>query len=231
MMVLQFDIKLSRKDKIKGLKLPNKLSKELAYLTGVLAGDGNIFIRKQKNDYRIKCVGDPVTEIEFYDHVLKPLFKQVFNIEVDVKKQDSRKTYGFYIYSKALVEYFTTLFELPIGRKQDKLKIPQIIKQKNLIPDFIKGLADADFGITYNKNSPRIIGSSSSKEFMKDVAKELKKIGFKFYEVYDYKRIDSRFKKGYSLINRIEITGKSKLALWMDKIGFLSPKHLKKIKI
>ena len=230
-MKLQFDIPLSRKDKIKGLKLPNKLSKELAYLAGVLAGDGNIFVRKQKHDYRIKCVGDPVAEVDFYDYVLKPLFKKVFNVEIDVKKQDSGKTYGFYIYSKALVEYFTKLFELPIGKKYSKLKIPEKIKNTKLTQAFIRGLADTDFGITYHKNSPRIVGSSKSKKFMMEIAKELKKMGFKFYEVYDYKITDSRFKKGYSLINRIEITGKSKLALWMDKIGFLSPKHLKKIKI
>ena len=229
---LVFNISLSPKDKIKGLLLPTIISKELAYIVGVLAGDGNIFVRKYKNDYRIKCVGNPKDEKEFYNDILKPLFKKVFNIVIDVKDQDSGTTYGFYIYSRSLVRYLTEVFELPIGKKYNKLKIPRLLKGTSLIAPFLEGLADTDFCITYKKKGtyPCIIGSSNSKEFMKEIASELKKIGLRIYETYDYKLIEPRFKKGYSLINRIEINGKKNLTLWMDKIGFSSPKHLKKIK-
>ena len=229
--ILNFNIDLSPKDKIKGLKLPNKISEDLAYIVGVLAGDGNICIRRQKNDYRVKCVGDPKTEVKFYNEIIKPLFKSVFNIDIDIKKQDSGSTYGFYVYSKALVEYLANIFELPIGKKYGKLKIPRIIKERGLTIPFIKGLADTDFCIVYKKvNYPSIVGSSNSKNFIKEVAKELKKIGFKFYEVYDYKLIDKRFQKGYSLINKVEINGNRNFKLWMDKIGFLNPKHLRRIR-
>jgi len=231
MFKINFDIKLSSKDKIKGLKLPNMLSENLAYIIGILAGDGNIFIRKNKKDYRVKCVGNPKDEKEFYDRILKPLFRKIFNIDLDVKLQDSGTTYGFYIYSKVLVKYLTEIFGLPIGKKYNKLKIPQIIKENKLIIPFIKGLADTDFCITYKKNNyPCIAGSSKSKNFMKEISEELKKLGFKFYEVYDYKIKDLRFKKGYSLINKIEINGKLNLDLWIKYIGFSSPKHLNKIK-
>ena len=65
---------------------------------------------------------------------------------------------------------------------------------------------------------------------MKEIASELKKIGFNFYEVYDYKNKDERLKKGYSLISKIEINGRNNFRHWMNKIGFLHPKHLNKIK-
>jgi hypothetical protein len=42
--------------------------------------------------------------------------------------------------------------------------------------------------------------------------------------------IDVRFKMGYSIISRLDLNGKHALQLWKEKIGFLSPKHLDKIK-
>jgi len=231
---MEFDLsqfELSNKDLVKGLKLPNAISPELAYIVGVLAGDGNIFVRKDKHDYRIKCVGNPLDEVKFYKDILAPLFKKVFNVQLDLKYQDSNTTYGFYIYSKSLVGFFNEIFELPVGKKYDKLRIPTIIKENNLTADFIRGLADTDFCVTFrgNRKFPSIVGSSKSKSFIKEISSELKKLGFTFYEVYDYKIEDNRFVDGCSFINKIEINGKENFNLWMDKIGFSSPKHLKKI--
>ena len=231
-MNINHNILLSKKDKIKNLILPNKLSTELAYIVGVLAGDGNIFVRISKHDYRIKCVGNPKDEKEFYDNILGPLFKKVFNLDIDIKEQDSGTTYGFYSYSKALVRYLSTIFELPIGKKSNKLRIPKILKNNNQVIPFIRGVADTDFCLTYKKKGkyPCITGSSDSKEFLKEIAHELRKLGFTFYETYDYKLLDKRLNKGFSLINRIEINGKNNLIQWLNRIGFWSPKHLKKIK-
>ena len=231
---MEFDLsqfKLSSKDVVKGLKLPKYISPDLAYIVGVLAGDGNIFVRKDKKDYRVKCVGNPKDEICFYKEILAPLFNKIFNIKLDLKYQDSNTTYGFYIYSKSLVQFFNKIFELPIGKKYDKLKIPALIKGNNLTVDFIRGLADTDFCVTFkgNRKFPSIVGSSKSKSFFKEISKELKKIGLTFYEVYDYRLNDPRFKKGYSIINKIELSGEKNFNLWMEKIGFFSPKHLKKI--
>ena len=78
---------LSKKDIEKGLKLPSTISPDLAYIVGVLAGDGNIFVREDKHDYRIKCVGNPLDEIDFYKNILVPLFKKIFNIRIDIKRQ------------------------------------------------------------------------------------------------------------------------------------------------
>ena len=212
--------------------LPITVSKELAYLIGVLAGDGNIQIRENKKTYRIKCVGNPKDEVEFYNSIIKPIFKRIFNLDITVKKHDSNTTYGFEIYSKSMVQFLTEIFELPKGKKYNKLKIPNIIKETRNVTSFIRGVADTDFCISYKKNGtyPCIACSSNSKEFMKEIASELKKLGFKLYEAYDYKLIDSRCKKGYSLINRVELNGKKNLDLWMQNIGFSSPKHLMKVK-
>lgn len=221
----------SKKDVQKGLSIPSQATPELAYLLGTLVGDGNICVRPSKNDYRVKCVGNPHDEKEFYNKVISPLFKSVFGIQIKTKYQDSNKTYGYYIYSKALVTFLTEVCDLPIGVKYSQLRIPTIVKKPHLIIHFLRGLADTDFCVTFKgkRKIPVIVGSSKSESFMKEASAELKKLGFSFYEVYNYKLNDSRFKSGYSLINKIEISSKNSVLLWMNLIGFSSPKHIEKI--
>jgi hypothetical protein len=63
------------------LTVPDGITLELAYLSGVLAGDGGINIRP-KHDYEIKCVGNPKNEKKFYDAVVAPLFEKLFGLKV-----------------------------------------------------------------------------------------------------------------------------------------------------
>ena len=107
------------------LKLPDKITEDLAYVCGVLAGDGSIWIRQSKYECAIKCVGNPKDEKEFYHQIIQPLFLKVFNLNINVKFHDSKTTYGFTIYSKALVTFFTKIIGLPYGKKYSNLKIVQ----------------------------------------------------------------------------------------------------------
>ena len=63
-------IEFSKFDIKKGLKFPDILSEDLAYLCGVLSGDGCVSINNKKGVYAILLVGNPKTEIEFYDNKL-----------------------------------------------------------------------------------------------------------------------------------------------------------------
>ena len=69
---------MNKKDREKGLILPRKVSKDLAYLCGIFAGDGSIAYREKKKDYLIECGGDPKEEVSFYHKVVGPLFEKVF---------------------------------------------------------------------------------------------------------------------------------------------------------
>ncbi len=231
------NIKLSSKDKIKGLKLPNNISKELAYLCGVLIGDGSLYIRKKKYDYIIKCVGNPKNEKEYYHRIIAPYFKKVFGLLPAIKLHDSNTTFGFTIHSKSLLKYFEKI-GFSIGKKDENLDIPHSIKEnKNLLIPFIRGLFDTDGCICFKKKYklkpyyPVISVSSQSKKLIKEVSKILKELGFKIVETYDYKVKDKRNEKGFTIINRIELNGKDNLRKWMSTINFYSPKHLEKIKI
>ena len=224
---------LSKKDKEKDLVFPPEMNSQLAYFCGVLAGDGSLGWRKKKYEYSLKCVGNPLDEKEFYIKIVSPICEEIFNYRPKVRHFDKKTTFGFRIFSKALVLYLSKEIGLPLGKKGIRLKIPTVFLENQIFTrEFIKGFFDTDGCITYKKNGsyPVIALSSRSSTLIQEISSFLKVIGFSFYEVYDYKVFDSRFKKGYSLISRIEINGHKTLSKWLLQIGSLNPKHLKKIK-
>jgi hypothetical protein len=228
---------LTKKDKLRGLKIPSDLTNELAYLCGILAGDGNINFRKSKNEYAIKCVGNPKDEKLFYFKIIKPLFKSIFGLDLNLKYFDGNTTFGFVVYSKTLVNYLTQSIGLPLGKKQYSLRVPSIfLENQEILLNFIKGVFDTDGCISFKRKYkdypyyPVISLSSNNSLFIKDISGVLKKIKFKVYEVYNYKVKDDRIKKGFTLINRIELNGEDNLVNWFKTLGFSNPKHLEKVK-
>ena len=212
------EIKLSKKDLEKGIHLPESLSPELAYLCGIIVGDGSIYYRKDKKDYALKVVGNPKDERELYDEVISVHFKKVFEFIPNFKFHDSNTTYGFMIQSKSMMLFLTEKIGLLKGKKDENLCIPEIFKvDDQLIKSFIRGLFDTDGCMCFKKRYklfpyyPVISLSSSSKKLISEVALYLKSESFKVVEIYDYKILDSRFKNGFSMINRVEMNGRTNL--------------------
>lgn len=215
------------------MKIPKKVTPDLAYISGVLAGDGSISVREEKYDYCLKCVGNPKNEKKFYSLILKKLFKKVFDIDIKPKLYDSKTTYGFCIWSKSLINFLNQKLDIPIGSKYDKLKIHSTFKKSNnLVKNYIQGLADTDFCLSlkrrYRKAQyyPVIEGVSKSKKFMKEISNELKKMELNVSES-EISTYDERVKKKIK-VSRIDIYGHNELVKWMKLIGFRNPKHLKK---
>jgi len=229
--------KLTQKDVKRGLKLPEEMTPKLAYICGILAGDGSIYKREIKHDYIIKCVGNPKDEKELYFEVIEPIFRELFGLQLKIKYHDSNTTFGFAIYSKTLFRYLTEIIELPSGKKYDSLKIPPKFDDENkLLINFIRGVFDTDGCISFKRRKkdkpyyPVISLSSKSKRFTTELASKLKELGFKITELYDYKVIDKRTEQGFTIINRIDMNGDENLKKWITIIGFSSPKHINKIK-
>ncbi len=219
----------------KELIFPKRISEDLAYVCGFMAGDGSIYTRISKHDYIIKCVGDLKKERDYYHKTIGPLFKELFNLDVNLKVQDCGETYGFVVYSKELLIYLTENIGLPCGKKYNSLRIPPIIKNNDqLLIAFLRGLADTDFYLGLKRGSkanpyyPVITGCSKSFDFMNEVAIDFEKLGFKVTKYFNYKQLDARFKKGYSIIHRIDLNGHENYRLWMKLIGFKNPRHLNK---
>lgn len=216
---------------MKNINIIKKITPELAYICGVLAGDGSINIREEKGDYEIKCVGNPKDEKEYYQQVVFPLFFYLFGLNVKPRYFDKNTTYGIRIWSKNLVKYLTEYIGLPSGKKYDFLKIPLIFyHDKKLIRYFITGLFDTDFSISIGKNDyPRIRGVSKSECFINEIIDFLWSDGF---VVSKFKRdyYDGRVKK--NLVNyEVCLSGRKNLNLWIRNIGTFHNRHIKKIKI
>ncbi|MDO8481426.1 MAG: LAGLIDADG family homing endonuclease [Nanoarchaeota archaeon] len=234
---LEVRIPLSSLDKKRGLCLPLQLTEDLAYLCGILVGDGSIYLRKEKHDFVIKCVGNPKDEQELYIDVIGPKFNRNFGFTPSFMHHDSRTTFGFALHSKTLFRFLTEIVGLHHGRKNHALQIPPgIRKHPQFMDAFLRGLFDTDGCITFKKRYreipyyPVISLASQSKKLIREVALELRKRGLQLVEIYDYPVKNPRGIREYTFINRIEMNGKDNLRKWQETIGFESPKHLNKIR-
>lgn len=96
-----------------------EINEDLAYICGVLTGDGCFSSRENKGEYMIKCVGNPKDEIDFYEEILKPLIFKVFRIKIYLMFFDNKTTYGFRIYSKELFNFLVNEIGLPRAPKKN----------------------------------------------------------------------------------------------------------------
>ena len=148
--MVYYEIEYSRYDKKKGLVIPKNVTPELAYLCGVIAGDGSIAKDDKEFRYSLEIGGNPKDEKEFYHNIILPYFKKIFNITPLVRSFE--ETYGVRIFSKVLVLFLTREIGLPYGKKYSKLCIPKYFrKDKILLFAFIRGVFDTDGCITFKK--------------------------------------------------------------------------------
>ncbi|MCX6815470.1 MAG: LAGLIDADG family homing endonuclease [Candidatus Aenigmarchaeota archaeon] len=226
------DIKPTAIDKIKKVKVPNKVTNDLAYLCGVLAGDGSIQIQLHKHNYIVKCVGNPKDEQEFYEKILKPLIHDLFNLDIKMKYFDGNRSYGFVFTSKSIVLFLTKIIGLPSGRK-DNLEIPKIfMKNKVLTKNFIQGFYDTDGCLSLKKRYrnenyyPVVTVVCKSENIIKQISNFLVNNGLTVCK-YKRKYFDKRVNKT-EITHEVTVYGHYKLLKWIKIIGFRHPKHLKK---
>lgn len=212
-------INYSKYDLERSIKLPDKLTPELAEEIGMQFGDG--FLSKKRYDYRLK--GNPNDEKEYYQNYIKHLFKKLFNVEVNLK--ESYNSYGFELRSKAIWEFKTKVLGIKPGKKYN-IRLPEILKIKNveIVTAFIRGLFDTDGSLNfktrygYYKYYPSIELTLTSKELIKEVGEILSMLGFDPSVI---------FNKRYG---RIFIYGIGALKRYEELIGWSSQKNLNKLK-
>ena len=155
----------------------------------------------------------------------------MFNLNIKPKFHDKKTTYGVSIYSRGLVKYLTEFIGLPLGKKYDKLKIPDMfLSDKKLVKNFISGVADTDFHLAVKKrNYPVIKGVSKSKKFIEEIKSFLEKEGFRVC-MYERRQFDDRVDKEI-ITHHIELSGYEQFLKWGDEIGFRHPKNAEKIRI
>lgn len=230
------DVQYSTRDKKRGIQIPNSLTPELAELIGILAGDGNIYLKKNKK-YEIRICGHLSEDKEHHQIIIASLFNKVFNVKnlVETTHQYKRARY-IGISSKAITTFLVYHIGLPSGKKLDaKQIIPLAILRADITikAAFLRGLADTDFCLRFKRrkdiknpyhSDPYIVGRfGNNQKMINDLLYLINSLGIRAYITEE---------RGEYKINRVvTASGKKNLQKWMATICFNNYKHTTKYDI
>ena len=141
---------LSMSERCFTFNLNQNLSIELCEFIGAFIGDG--FTGNYQNHYTTQFTGDRRYDYGYYEQVIIPISKQLFNnINCYISEKDN--TLRVKYYSKALFLFLTEQFNLPPGLKVYTVKIPYIIIEhgKDYVFPTLRGIFDTDGCIFYDK--------------------------------------------------------------------------------
>ena len=227
-------VEFSNKDIKNKITIPKKLTPELAYFIGIHLGDGCLSFKKKKYDKELSYSGHIIDEYTWYVQDIISLIKRIFNKTAKFyeNKGIKGKSINVYFRSKAIFIFLNKVIGLQIGSKNN-MGIPECIKNsnQNIKSAFIRGLADTDFCLTFKKRHknlhyyPVIALSTCNKKLVKELEILFKEFELNCYTLLDY----PTERKGTKLTtNQLQINGVKRANIWMNKIGFSSPKHLTK---
>ena len=141
--------------------IPTKLTKKLAYLAGMVNGDGNL----QK--YTLRIVDYSIKNIKQLQAMFKEYFDQTGNIIFKTENSPELVITNLWV-----VRFFSFLTSQPIGiKKYDSLREPLIFQKEPFRAYYWSGLMDSDG--SYKRNSPKF--TSVSESFAIDFLNYLKK--------------------------------------------------------
>jgi len=228
------DVKLSdsfyvRKTNAKKIKLPNKLTPELARLLGYIVAEGNITIVEKYGIYKLSITN---TDKNVQTDIIA-LLKKLFNINTIFRTDGN--TPCVQIVSKELILWFQNNF----GIKYDSINkdIPHIIRKAPwcIIKEFLRGLmTDAYIGrFKWNLKGKKVLVRyvSSSKVLMKEVQQLLLNRGYHalFGKMKKYRNIKKYTRTGHDADNfmyRVQLMDNSALN-FINECKPITKKHLK----
>ena len=112
--------------------------------------------------------------------VVGPKFKNLFAAKPTLRKLN-RNLLQCRLYSKNIFLFLSNELGFPVGKKKDRLRIPNFIFHSKVFGRaFLRGLFDTDGGFhRHNPFSAKVEITSHSKEFRQDIANLMITLGFK----------------------------------------------------
>ena len=157
---------LTRRTKI---RIPS-FNLDLAYLTGVIVGDGAMVqtIRKRGGHHYVLSI---FSNSKKYLEYLNTLFVKYFNHKGTFYKDKRHKVYTLLIQAAPIFFYFVNI-DLPIGKSGEEY-VPAIIKSNSsYFKEYIAGLCDTDGHVN---SSNRIYLKQKSKNLLSEIVDFLNK--------------------------------------------------------
>lgn len=206
-----------------------KLTRNFALLYGVMLGDGCLSLVYGKRKF-ISIAGSMHDDIPFFEKIVKPTILSLINKDIPIKFRYAKNTIELNFMSKILFDYLSR-FGFPIGKKGNKLFIPQIFYKKNLVKYAIQGFFATDGSLVLTDNNgtfyPRVEANGIAKELIKEISDYLNKEGIKcnFYEAKRKEHFYPNTQQAF----RIQINGKENLKKFNKIIGFVNPKQIERL--
>jgi intein/homing endonuclease len=147
------------------VSLPLSVSNDLSYIVAAVICDGHI----KRDKYRVVFENVNLDTVKKFSRCLENVFGiNAYYFKIYDKRKGRKLRYRIEINSKPLVVLLNKIFEIPRGKKSDKIKVPKVIKESNIEikKSFIEGVFDTDGG----KRHGTLGLSSKSKKFRDDVA-------------------------------------------------------------
>lgn len=224
---------MSRRDKKEGVKLPEKLTPDIAEFFGIMVGDGHIGVYrttkpKKRTYYQLQISGhikDKKYQMQYINNLIFKLFHIKFH-------EDIIKEHNIIILrkqSQAICEFLRKITR--IQNRKDNVRVPKCILRgnKKIKAVFLRGLADSDFCFTvkYKPNLyPVIHGVSISKRLIEQCSRMLKELGVENYWRKEGQYSEKRKKRYVSY--RLYVNGFRRAKTFMEKVGFQNRNKVKK---
>ena len=227
-------VRFSKRDKEKGIIIPNELTKELAEDVGIHIGDGSLHkCNKWKSAYEFSYTTSKA-ELDYVNHIVS-LKKRLYNLPYH-RILDRNTWVEMKFNSLAIATFFENVFNMPVGNKCKIVDIPPIIKNckdKQIIAACIKGIIDTDFYFGFKNQKgrlyPVITGRFASFKLVKSLSLLFKKLGINHCVQFYDKRYDKSFMRGYSIGHTIAINGFERLNLFLNIVGFSNQKNISRL--
>ncbi|MDO8508798.1 MAG: hypothetical protein Q7S27_03890 [Nanoarchaeota archaeon] len=211
-------IKPSWADIKRNLKIPDKMTEDLAEEIGIHIGDGSLYSHIDKRgwgNYRYTVSGDLTNEYLYHKEYIGKLMRKLYNIGPLLLERKDKNNIDSRYKSKALAEFKNKILGLPYGSKKDIIIPSSILKNNAFQKRCVVGIIDTDFHITSSL-------SISGKLHSLLVAKQM-------HEILDANQIKHIFRI-YENYARFYI-GKNEAFKIYHQWGLHNEKHITKFKI
>ena len=215
--------------KLEDISLPKSITEELAEEIGWHIGDGSMNYYNKKGYitgfYQLR--GHIEDDKHHYINRIKPIFKNLYNIDISLRDMPSTRVFGFQIWSNKLTNFKKEL-GLPLGKKLE-IQIPNIFLRENQLKTaIIRGIFDTDGCVylqpKYGKLYPRVEIATISQDLGEQLKNILNLLGIRT-TLYYYDIIGRGNRKR---VFKINIRGNEMFEKFMQLIKPANQKHINK---
>ena len=203
------------------IKFPKEITKELAYIVGIILGDGTLKgeAGNKRGDWTIGAYFDNEEHCKLY----VKYFNKVFETTPKYRLTKSC-CLACSIASKALFWFLQKFFEIKNGYKHDSIIIPKLIEYQNeeVLSWFIQGLFDSDGTVIPSTKTIKL--ASTSQKIIQQTKKHFDEFGIAS-NCYKWNK-----KGNFKTLHTLRVCSKKSIATFANKIGFQHPIKKEKLK-